>query len=159
MLFGLFVANKQKKETIVVVSGGFDPMHIGHIRLFREAKKLGDILVVILNNDNWLLKKKGFVFMPEKERKEIIESICCVREVVLTRHSKNPKDMSVCQELLRIRPQIFANGGDRNRDNIPEVAVCRSIGCRMIFDVGKGGKIQSSSWLINKISKKFKFKK
>ncbi len=142
--------NNQQKPIIVAVSGGFDCLHIGHVRLFKEAKKLGDKLVVILNNDNWLMSKKGYVFMPGKERKEILKALSSVDEVILTKHPKDPKDMSVCQELLQLRPHIFANGGDRHKHNIPEVEVCNTIGCKMVFNVGKGGKIQSSSWLLKK---------
>lgn len=145
---------RQKKKKIkVAVSGGFDPIHLGHIRLFQSAKKLGDELIVILNNDNWLKKKKGFVFIPQKERKEIIKAIKWVDKVILTQHKPNPKDMSVNNELKRIKPAIFANGGDRTKDNIPEIETCRKIGCRMVFNVGRGGKIQSSSWLLNKFLK------
>ena len=133
---------------IVAVSGGFDPLHIGHVRLFNEAKKLGDKLVIILNNDNWLAKKKGYAFMKEDERKEIIENLSAVDEVVISSHSENPDDMSVCVELKLIKPDIFANSGDRFADNIPEVAVCQEIGCQLIFNVCQGGKIQSSSWLL-----------
>lgn len=139
--------SKRKEPVVVTVSGGFDPLHIGHVRLFEEAKKLGDKLVIILNNDNWLMKKKGHVFMPEKERKEIIKALACVDKVVLTSHPRNPKDISVCAELRKIKPHIFANGGDRKKENIPEVATCEEIGCKMIFNVG-GKKIQSSSWLV-----------
>jgi len=142
-----------RKDMVVVVSGGFDPLHIGHIRMFRDAKALGGKLVVILNNDNWVMKKKGRFFMSEKEREEIIESVRYVDKVVLTSHRKNPKDMSVCAELKKIRPDIFANGGDRGKNNIPEVAVCGQIGVKVIFGVG-GGKIQSSSWLLKKHSGK-----
>ena len=138
----------EDKKIIVAVSGGFDPIHSGHIRLFQEAKKLGDRLVVIINNDNWLKKKKNHIVMPEKERKEVVEAIRGVYRVMLTGHSKNPKDMSVCRELKNLRPHIFANGGDRIKKNIPEVAVCDEIGCKMVFNVGHGGKIQSSSWLL-----------
>jgi len=147
--------NKKQKPIVVAVSGGFDPAHIGHVRLFQKAKKLGDKLVVILNNDNWLLAKKGYVFMPQNERQEILEALACVDEVVLTKHPKNPKDMSVCRELLKIKPQIFANGGDRYPKNIPgpEVKICRKIGCQMIYNVGRGGKIQSSSWLVKNAPK------
>jgi cytidyltransferase-like protein len=135
------------KEIIVAVSGGFDPIHVGHVRLFKEAKKLGDKLIVILNNDNWLLKKKGVVFIPQQERMEIIQAISYVDEVVLSSHEANPEDMSVCKELEICRPAIFANGGDRIKENIPEIATCQKISCEMIFNVG-GGKIQSSSWLL-----------
>ena len=139
---------KNGKPIIVAVSGGFDPIHIGHIRMFQEAKALGDELVVILNNDNWLRKKKGYVFMPEQERKEIIESITGVDRVVLTTHPPDPIDMSVVAETRKIKPNIFANGGDRTDKNTPEMDVCNEIGCKMVFEVGHGGKIQSSSWLI-----------
>jgi len=143
---------KVKNKIVVAVSGGWDPVHIGHVRLFNEAKKLGDELVVILNNDNWLRKKKGFVFMPQAERKEILEALTNVDRVVLTRHPKNPKDMSVCAELKKIQPHIFANGGDKNHKNIPEAPVCKKINCKMFSNVG-GGKIQSSSWLIKNLDK------
>lgn len=140
----------KKKKIVVVVSGGFDPLHIGHVRMFQEAKKLGDQLIVILNNDNWLKKKNGYVFMPQKEREELIRNIKWVDDVVLTCHKPNTKDMGVCTELKKLRPHIFANGGDRKLDNILEVPVCEEIGCKMVFNVGKGGKIQSSSWLLAK---------
>lgn len=147
---------KKDKKIIVAVSGGFDPLHVGHVRMFQEAKKLGDELVVILNNDNWLIKKKGFVFMSQKERKEVIEAIRGVDEVVLTNHVKNTNDRSICRELQKIRPHIFANGGDRTHDNIPEVVMCNKIGCKMVFNVGRGGKVQSSSWLTKELDKKKK---
>ena len=126
------------------VSGGYDPLTIGHIRLFKEAKKLGDELIVILNNDNWLRAKKQVIFMPQKERKEIIEAIDVVDRVVLTSHPENPKDMSVCKELRELKIDIFANGGDRTEKNIPEEGICK-----MVFGVG-GDKVQSSSWLLSK---------
>lgn len=139
-----------KKSKIIAVSGGFDPLHVGHVRLFSEAKKLGDKLVVILNNDNWLKKKKGLVFMPARERKEMIEALGSVDRVMLTAHKRNPTDMSVCNELKKIKPDIFANGGDRTKKNIPEIVACKKIGCKMVFGVGRGGKVQSSSWLLSK---------
>ncbi len=142
-----------KKKT-VVVSGGFDPVHIGHVRMFNEARALGDRLVVVLNNDNWLMAKKGFVFMPEAERKEVIEAFRAVDEVVLTKHEVGTADMSICKALEEVRPDIFANGGDRKLDNIPEVATCEAIGCEMVFNVGRGGKVQSSSELAKKIKEK-----
>jgi D-beta-D-heptose 7-phosphate kinase/D-beta-D-heptose 1-phosphate adenosyltransferase len=138
----------KRKKIVVAVSGGFDPIHVGHVRMFKEAKKLGDELVVILNNDNWLRAKKIHIFMPDKERKEVLEALGPVDRVVLTKHGKNPKDMSVCRELAELKPDIFANGGDRKHDNIPEVPVCDAIGCEMVFNVGDGGKVQSSSWLL-----------
>lgn len=147
-----------KKKIIVAVSGGFDPIHVGHIRMIQKAAKLGDELVVILNNDNWLRKKKTHIFMDQKERKEIIESIKGVTMVVLTKHPSNPKDMSVCRELREIKPDIFANGGDRKGKNIvaPEVEVCKKIGCKDVYNVGRGGKVQSSSWLLAEYINKLK---
>ena len=138
----------------VAVSGGFDPLHIGHTRLFKEARALGDRLVVILNNDNWLRMKKKYVFMPEKERVELLRAFPFVDKVVLTSHARVDKDMSVCGELLRIKPAIFANGGDRKyTTDIPEAALCEKLGIAMIFNVGRGGKVQSSSWMIEAASR------
>lgn len=141
------------EKIVVAVSGGFDPIHPGHVRLFKDAKALGDKLIVILNNDNWVRAKKGYVFMSAKERKEVIQSIRYVDEVFITKHKHDPEDMSVTEALREIRPDIFANGGDRTRKNVPEDAVCSRIGCKMAFNVGTGGKIQSSSELVNKAKK------
>ncbi|HUZ92401.1 MAG TPA: adenylyltransferase/cytidyltransferase family protein, partial [Candidatus Paceibacterota bacterium] len=142
-----------KKKKVVAVSGGFDPIHVGHVRMFKRAKALGDELVVILNNDNWLKAKKGFAFMPQEERKELIEALDSVDRVVITGHPEQPADMSVCVELRLIKPDIFANGGDRHQGNVPEVAVCEEIGCTMIDNIGAGGKVQSSSWLLGNFKK------
>src|ERR1035437_946688 len=98
--------SKKTGKKIVMVSGGFDPVHIGHVRMFEEAKKLGDELVVLLNNDNWLKLKKGYVFMPEHERKEIIEAFSVVDRVILSSHEKDTKDISICKDLLALRPHI-----------------------------------------------------
>lgn len=148
-----------RKPIVVAVSGGMDPLHVGHVRMFKEAKKLGDELIVILNNDNWLKLKKGYSFMPDKERKELLEHIKWVDRVILTGHKPGTKDMSICNELRRIKPDIFANGGDRKLDNIPEVAVCKEFGIKMIFNIGEGGKVQSSSWLLANCLGKIKSKK
>ena len=146
----------KKRKIIVAVSGGMDPVHVGHVKMFDEAKSLGHELVVILNNDNWLKAKKGFVFMPQDERKEVIEAFEAVDRVVFTSHTESPTDMSVCEELRLVRPHIFANGGDRkpSGDPVPEVAVCEELGIEMVYSVGKGGKVQSSSWLVNKLKGK-----
>lgn len=145
--------SKKSKNTeiVVAVSGGFDPIHKGHVRHFEEARKLGTKLIVILNNDNWLRKKKGYAFMEEDERKEVIEALRVVDEVILTEHAVDTEDMSVCHILMKLKPHIYANGGDRKKDNVPEVPLCEKIGCKMVFGVGKGGKVQSSSWLVDKI--------
>ncbi len=141
------------KDIVVAVSGGFDPVHIGHVRMFESAKRLGDKLIVILNNDNWLSDKKGKEFMNQNERKEIIKAFRAVDDVVITGHKKGEyfKDKSVVRELRKIKPDIFANGGDRIAGNIPEYDVCKELNIKMVFNVGKGGKVQSSSWLIKKV--------
>jgi D-beta-D-heptose 7-phosphate kinase/D-beta-D-heptose 1-phosphate adenosyltransferase len=144
-----------KKSVVVAVSGGFDPIHFGHVRMLQEAKALGDKLVVILNNDNWLTDKKGKPFMSEAERKEILEAIKGVDRVVLTDHTLGDPDRSVCRALRETKPDIFANGGDRHPDGdpIPEVELCKELGIEMVYSVGHGGKVQSSSWLIAKAAK------
>jgi len=145
----------KKKKIVVAVSGYFNPLHIGHIRLFEEAKKLGTKLVVIINNDKQVKLKGSIPFMKEKERMEIVSALSAVDNVVLA----IDKDKTVCETLKIIRPDIFANGGDRSKNNIPEVAVCEEINCEMVFSVGRGGKVQSSSWLLEKINKKSKYAK
>ncbi len=141
---------------VVAVSGGFDPIHIGHVEMMQEAKALGDKLVVIVNNDNWLKLKKGFAFMPESERIAIVKAIRYVDEVVLTKHEPNSADMSVCQSLEEIKPDIFANGGDRKPDGdpVPEVELCNRLGIELVYNIGKSGKIQSSSELVKKAKEK-----
>ena len=133
----------------VVVSGGFDPIHVGHLRMFTEASELAPRLIVITNSDNFLIEKKGYVFMPIAERMEIIEGFAVVDKVV----ESIDKDLTVCETLeLLVREEnisIFANGGDRNNtDSIPEADVCRENKIAMKFNVG-GGKIQSSSSLVS----------
>src|SRR3989344_8925441 len=163
MLYNLSMLKKTKrvekaKKIVVAISGGMDPLHIGHVRLIKAARKLGDELIVILNNDNWLKDKKGFVFMSQKERKEILEAIYGVDRVIFTDHRPGEyfKDRRVCRWLKKIRPHIFANGGDRKPDGdpVPEVALCEYLGIKMVYKVGSGGKIQSSSWLVNKLKEK-----
>jgi mannose-6-phosphate isomerase-like protein (cupin superfamily)/glycerol-3-phosphate cytidylyltransferase-like family protein len=114
----------------------------------REAKALGDKLVVIINNDNWLRLKKGFVFMPQKERAEIIRSLPFVDRVVFTDHKKKDSDMSVTRMLRKLKPTIFANGGDRTKTTTPEDSVCEELNIKRAYNVGFGGKVQSSSWMI-----------
>jgi mannose-6-phosphate isomerase-like protein (cupin superfamily)/glycerol-3-phosphate cytidylyltransferase-like family protein len=116
--------------------------------MMRDARALGDKLVVIINNDNWLRLKKGYVFMPEQERREIIESFPFVDKVVLTDHRPKDPDMSVSRMLKKIRPSVFANGGDRTGKTTPEDALCIELGISRAYGVGAGGKVQSSSWMI-----------
>ncbi len=149
-------STRKKERIVVMISGGFDPIHIGHVRYIREAKKLGDYLVIVLNNDNWLRMKKGKEFMGELERREILEAITGVDKVVISGHVKNTKDKSVCEEIKKIKPHIFANGGDRFADDIPEFKLCNELGIKMVFNVGHGGKVRSSSELVKNYSKHLK---
>lgn len=132
-----------KKETIVAVSGGFDILHVGHIRLFEAAKKLGDKLVIILNNDKWLRNKKGYVTMDQNARATILYKNEDVDWVLITKHKKDDTDMSVCRELRQLMPDIFANGGDRWHNNIPEYKLCKKLDIKMHFNVG-GKKIENN---------------
>lgn len=150
----------KKPKKVVMVSGGFDPVHIGHVRMFNEAKKLGDKLIVVINNDNWLKFKKGYAFMPDVDRKEIIESFESVDEVILTSHKPDTNDITVCRELELIKPHIFANGGDRKENvPVPEYEICALLGIQMVFNVGHGGKVRSSSDFVKKAAIKKKNKK
>ena len=153
----------RRKKIVVAVSGYFNPLHIGHIRLFEEAKKLGTKLIVIVNNDKQVELKGSIPFMDEKERIEIIAAITAVDNAILA----IDKDKTVCKTLELIGPDIFANGGDRDIKDAqkkasslnPEQALCRKLGIKMFFNVGKGGKVQSSSWLLEKINQKSKHEK
>jgi cytidyltransferase-like protein len=129
----------------VVVSGGFDPVHIGHVRLILSAAEYGDVIVVA-NSDSWLYRKKGFVFMTWEQRREILEALKGVVRVEWV----DDTDETVCEALKRIKPTYFANGGDRKGDNVPEVAVCNELGIEMLWNMG-GGKVESSSDLVNKL--------
>ena len=131
-----------KKQIIVAASGYFDPIHIGHIEYLNLAKKQGDKLIVIVNNDDQAILKKGKPFMNENERMAIVRELKCVDEVFLS----IDKDPSVCESLRKIKPDIFAKGRDRIVSNIPEVSVCKEIGCKIVDSLGE--KIQSSSNLI-----------
>ena len=134
-----------KKKKIVAVSGGFDPIHIGHVRMIQDAKKLGNV-IVFLNTDEWLKRKKGYVFMTWEERAEIILSIKGVKEV----YRAMDNDNTVCEALKFYKPDIFANGGDRKPGLIPEYQICEELGIEMVFSVGGDDKPQSSSCLVEK---------
>lgn len=127
---------------VICTSGYFNPLHIGHIQLLKEAKALGDFLVVIVNNDEQVKLKGSTPFMDEKERIEVIKAIKYVDKVVLS----IDKDRTIFSTLTRLHPDIFAKGGDSTPENTPEMELCESLGIKIIFNVG-GDKIQSSSWL------------
>ena len=139
--------NKKTKRKIVAISGGFDPVHVGHVRMIKESAKLGDV-IIITNSDAWLKRKKGYVFMPWEERQEILAEFKGVIDVI----EAWDEDDTVCKTLERVKPDIFANGGDRKGDNTPEVDLCMKLDIELVWNVG-GDKIQSSSELGEKMKK------
>ena len=135
---------------VVVLSGGFDPMHVGHLRMIQESAKMAEIVIAGVNSDEWLMRKKGYVFMPHEERVEMVQGTRGVSKAM----AFDDDDNSACDLLRRVRalwPNFkvaFANGGDRTSDNIPEIPVAEELDVHLIWGVG-GGKIQSSSDLVN----------
>ena len=137
--------DEEKKKT-VLVSGGFDPVHIGHIRMILDASRHGDVIVVA-NSDDWLFRKKGFVFMEFDQRAEILASIKGVIKV----SGVDDSDGTVCEAIIRLKPDYFANGGDRKKHNTPEQAVCDELGVEMLWGVGGEDKANSSSDLVERV--------
>lgn len=127
----------------VCISGGFDPVHVGHLRMIKEASQFGK-LIVIVNSDEWLMRKKGYIFMPFDERCEILAAFSGVTDTT----GVDDSDDSVCKALINLKPTYFANGGDRRSDNTPEIKLCEKLGIELLWYVG-GGKVQSSMDLVN----------
>lgn len=133
----------EEKKPTVMVSGGFDPVHVGHIRMIREAAEYGDV-IVIANSDDWLFRKKGFQFMDFKSRHEILSAI---KGVILV-DSVDDTDDTVCDAIRRHKPTYFANGGDRRKNNTPEVLLCNEMGVELLWGIGGDEKVASSSDLV-----------
>ena len=134
--------NKKERQIIVAASGYFDPIHVGHIEYLEKAKSLGNKLIVIINNDTQAILKKGKPFMPEEERAKIVAALKSVDETFMS----IDEDPTVCKSLAAIKPNIFAKGGDRFSNEIPEAKICNENNIQIID--GLGEKIQSSSSLI-----------
>jgi len=130
--------------SIACVSGYFDPIHIGHIEYFKKSKTIADKLMVIVNNDEQAILKKGKAFMSADERVKIIQELKCVDYVIKSIDT----DRTVCKTIASLdpRPTYFCNGGDQNNNSIPEAIICEELGIELRD--GFGNKIQSSSWLI-----------
>ena len=136
-------------KNIIILSGGFDPVHKGHVRMFKESKKIGSVIVG-LNSDEWLKRKKNKFFMPFEERKEILDSIKYIDKT----RSFNDNDDTACDLIKNIHSEygdkykiFFGNGGDRTNKTTPEFEFCNNNNIEMIWGLG-GGKIQSSSDLL-----------
>tara|TARA_B100001094_G_scaffold329277_1_gene391663 strand:+ start:395 stop:814 length:420 start_codon:yes stop_codon:yes gene_type:complete len=136
-----------KKKT-VMLSGGFDPIHKGHVRMILDAAQHGDVIVVA-NSDDWLMRKKGYIFMDWESRAEIIRAIRGVSLVA----SVDDADDTVCEAIRRLKPDFFANGGDRKGDNTPEVSLCGDMGVSLLWNIG-GEKIESSSELVSSLKER-----
>ena len=143
---------------VIIVTGGFDPLHEGHIEYFKAARALGDYLVVGINSDEWLARKKGKAFQSWKTRHAIISNLKMVNEVVAFDDSDN----NAIDAIMKIKAHwgpafkyVFANGGDRTKDNIAEMSV---EGIEFAFSVGGDDKMNSSSWILNKWKKDLKDK-
>jgi cytidyltransferase-like protein len=121
----------------IALSGGFDPIHPGHIAMIEDAQKYGEVHLIV-NSDAWLIRKKGFFFQPIHDRKKILEAY--TPHV----HEVDDSDGTVCEALSRIRPDYFGNGGDRIKTNTPELNICKELGIEAVFELG-GGKYGSSS--------------
>ena len=137
--------DKPPRKTIMV-SGGFDPVHIGHIRMILEASKHGDVIVVA-NSDDWLFRKKGFTFMEFEQRAEILAAVKGVIKV----SGVDDSDGTVCEAIRRLKPDYFANGGDRKKHNTPEQSVCDELGVEMLWGIGGNDKANSSSDLVERV--------
>jgi len=130
------------EEKVVVASGYFDPLHVGHLEYLKKAKALGGKLVVIVNNEKQTVDKKGYEFMSAEDRVEIIKSLGFVDEVVIS----SDEDESICKSLEKINPHVFAKGGDRFAHEIPEAELCRRLGIEMVDSLGE--KIRTSLGMV-----------
>ena len=144
----------QKMANIILVSGGFDPIHSGHIKLINEANKYGDV-VVLLNSDEWLKNKKGKAFLPMSERKIIMQNIKGVIDVIEFDDSDQTciDGIKIAKSRFKNNLIKFANGGDRNNDTTPEKEFCENNNIETLFGIGGTNKSNSSSWILSKWEK------
>lgn len=134
-----------RKPVLVAVSGYFNPLHVGHLEMIQKAKKLGDKLVAIVNNDRQVALKGSVPFMSQADRLKIVAALREVDAVFLS----IDKDKSVCKSLAKLKPNIFANGGDRHSiGDVPEFPICQKYGIKMVDGLGK--KIRASSEMIKR---------
>tara|TARA_Y100000590_G_scaffold402203_1_gene487796 strand:- start:29 stop:481 length:453 start_codon:yes stop_codon:yes gene_type:complete len=149
------MSGEKRMPDIVLVSGGFDPIHSGHIKLINEASRFGDV-VVLLNSDKWLREKKGKEFLPFSERKFIMLSIKNVIDVI----DFNDSDKTCLDGIKKVKDKYknkkikFANGGDRDNKTTPEVDFCKNNNIEMLWGIGGNNKSNSSSWILKKWKEK-----
>ena len=150
--------SKKKKYKVMLVSGGFDPVHKGHLEMIAHAREQAEEVLVILNNDRWLRQKKGQEFMKSEEREYIMSQVKGVTKTFIL-DPRTPTDKTACDgiysAIMAYRREFngkmrmaFGNGGDRVEGNIPEADYCDSMGVDMVWGLGK--KVQSSSWLLER---------
>lgn len=130
---------------VIALSGGFDPIHSGHVRMIQEAALLGRVHIY-LNTDEWLKRKKGYIFMDFQQRAQILWAIKGVEMVLPALDA----DDTVCESLRTFKPDMFGNGGDRNDKTTPEADICAELGIDMVYELG-GGKVESSSRLVKNV--------
>ena len=159
-MIGPNLDTESKVVNVGLVSGRFDPLHVSHVNMINDVAFAMDEVWVILNNDNWLMNKKGFVFMPQDEREAIMMSLKGVTRVYLTDHKLNDTDTTVCNAIFDIVDNApdthwftFFNGGDRGPKETPEAEICKTLDVEIIYNAGKS-KIQSSSELVLKAANK-----
>jgi cytidyltransferase-like protein len=138
-MVGVARFGENRRMKVVAVSGYFDPLHVGHLEYLELASELGDELVVIVNNDYQATLKKGKSFMSENDRVAIVRALRCVDRTFLSVDD----DKSVCKSLRLLKPNVFANGGDRTNNEAPEIKLCKELGIEVVDNLGK--KIRSSS--------------
>ena len=155
----IFLSERSNQRPIYMTSGGFDPLHVGHVRCIQETVNLANdpvtnpsnlsgLVVVVVNADSFLVRKKGYAFMPLSERMAIIDAIKGVDFVVPW---ETDGDQTVTGAISILKPDYFTKGGDRfDASTIPEWTICQKVGCEIITGVGHGGKIQSSSDLVRR---------
>lgn len=151
-----FMKNKlevPKGNSIVIATGGFDPFHIGHLSYLKSAARLGAFLIVGVNSDDWLIRKKGYYFQSITSRLPIVDNLKCVHSAV-SFLDEDGTAISLIEKVKFYNPNatkiIFANGGDRNADNIPEMSV---LGVEFAFGIGGDNKMESSSDIIKRVCK------
>lgn len=138
--------NMGTENQTIALSGGFDIIHPGHIRMIKGAQNFGRV-IILLNSDEWILKKRGIVMMPWHERKEILLSIKGIETV----ERVNDTDGTVCEALKRLRPNVFGNGGLRVDRNTPERQLCNDLGIVCVWGLGGGERDAYSNDILEKI--------